>query len=1184
MNLRVTARPLVGAVLLAAMFAATPAQATILDPSTPALQPMLLEHLADVTGGTPVRVMVQAGGDLAAAKSAIRKAGLVPEVTLDRVGIAVAAGTPAQVRALESIAAVTRVDWADEPLALASNTSHQATRATAVHNGAVDVDADGTPDKFTGKGFSVAIVDSGIDGTHPMFAGADGTSRVKKNVKIACSDAVPVLTGIFLDDSYQTADSCAVDATAVNDTDSPSLGGHGTHVTGIAAGGIVTDASGRKLRGAAPDAEIVGVSGGVSLSVYGGALGLYWVLTHHADPCGDGSCAPVIAVNNSWGPVGGGTFDATSPHALVQRALVSEGVSVVWAAGNDGGDGTSNVTNPYGADPTPGILSVANYDDGGEGRRDNALDSSSSRGLNGSPFTYPDLSAPGAMITSACRPYLSVCATGLDLGDPNYNTISGTSMAAPHVAGYIAVLQQAALKKLGHLLSPGEIEDLLVNTAHPFGSRVYESDPRNPDSETKTSFDAGHGLVDVLAAIERLTGQTSNVVEAGCPIDGRFTDPAGDATGAMGTGTPGPNSDGLDVVEAWLDAAPGTSDLTFTWKVTDLAESPGGLEGTGEYFDFNFLLGEAEYYVTASRTVDTGESYDLGHFDTTGRATIAPVSGSFDPATDTITVTLPAQTWATAGLPGAIAPGTTVGKLSIVGRRSLVAVVPDADTAASTCAYVVGAEDIAHAAPVAHATATPATVPVGTVVTLDGTTSTDADSSTDALTFAWDFGDGGTTTDSTSPQATVAYAAAGTKGVTLTVTDEGGRSDTDVVSVVVSSSSGTNTPPTAKVNSDRTNADVGVAFGFTSAGSSDIESGGALGYDWDFGDGTSHAAGPTASHAYAQKGAYTVTLTATDSEGASDTDTLLVTVTKPNHAPIASAFASPSTVAVESSVTLDARGSTDQDTGDTLSFAWDFGDGGWTTDAKGAVVTTSFDEVGEYVATATVTDSAGATSTAKVTVHVVEATVNEAPAAFAVASPGWVLVGDFVSLRGGGSGDAETAVNDLTYSWDFDNGGTVVDATTKRAKVAYADPGIKVVTLTVTDEAGQVDEMAIRVVVAARHNCEAAAVDRDAWRIARSDRANGGRYCDTLVQDPGLSKLSFTSNGDVLRIAYGKSQRGGVANVIVDGETVTQIDFRGDTRWVTMRTSHTIQGLGAGEHRVVVKMVRGEGFLDYFAF
>ena len=514
MTPRALRRPLIGAVLLAMGLATSPALASPALAAAPAasastapvLQPALLDHLAEVSASTPVRVMIQAGGSLASAKQAAALTGLTPEVTLDRIGIAVATGTPDQIRALATTQGVTRVDWADEPMQYLTDTSHIATSGQYIQDGAVDVDGDGTLDKFTGKGFSVAIVDSGTDGTHPMFAAADGTSRVKKNIKIACHDLVGSFGTIFLgDDSWHTAADCSVDATAVNDTDTPSLGGHGTHVTGIAAGDIITDAAGRHLRGAAPDADIVSISTGEVITVLSGTTGMYWVLDHHADPCGDGSCGPIVAVNNSWGS-SGVAYSPTAPQDVVARALVDDGVVVNFAAGNDGGDGPAVATNPYGLDPLPGIISVANYDDLNTGTRDNDLDASSSRGQRGVVASYPDISAPGANITSACRPWLPVCSTGLDTKDPNYNTISGTSMATPHITGYVAVLQQVAMMKLGRMLTPAEVENLLVDTAYHFGDRTWETDTRNPDSTSGTSFDAGHGLVDMAAAVERLTG------------------------------------------------------------------------------------------------------------------------------------------------------------------------------------------------------------------------------------------------------------------------------------------------------------------------------------------------------------------------------------------------------------------------------------------------------------------------------------------------------------------------------------------------------------------------------------------------------------------------------------------------------------------------------------------------------
>ena len=134
----------------------------------------------------------------------------------------------------------------------------------------------------------------------------------------------------------------------------------------------------------------------------------------------------------------------------LQRALAAAGVVTVWAAGNDGGDGSSSLTNPPGQDPTGGILSVASYNDQETGTRDGTVSDYSSRGAKADPSTWPDISAPGENITSSCRVYLPICSSGLDPRNGpgatdigTFNTISGTSMAAPHIAGIVAQLFQA---------------------------------------------------------------------------------------------------------------------------------------------------------------------------------------------------------------------------------------------------------------------------------------------------------------------------------------------------------------------------------------------------------------------------------------------------------------------------------------------------------------------------------------------------------------------------------------------------------------------------------------------------------------------------------------------------------------------------------------------------------------------
>lgn len=133
--------------------------------------------------------------------------------------------------------------------------------------------------------------------------------------------------------------------------------------------------------------------------------------------------------------------------------------------------------------------------------------------------------------------------------------------------------------------------------------------------------------------------------------------------------------------------------------------------------------------------------------------------------------------------------------------------------------------------------------------------------------YAWDFGDG-TTSSAANPVKT--YASAGTYTVKLKVTDNGGESDEvshDVKPVA-------NVAPSASFTSSK--ADLTVTFTSTA---SDAD-GTVAGYAWDFGDGaTSTAANP--SHSYGSANSYTVKLTVTDNDGATTVVTNPVTVTAP---------------------------------------------------------------------------------------------------------------------------------------------------------------------------------------------------------------------------------------------------------------------------------------------------------------
>jgi serine protease AprX len=619
------------------------------------------------------------GETIEAADAAARATGMTLQQTWRSSGIVVAIGSPAQVRAAVLQPGVRAVEG-DQPISFQLETAHKATRSDVAQAYKA---LDGVS-PIGGAGVSVAIIDSGIDGTHPFFQ-RDGKSTVVANLKNVCT----VLSG--------PTETC-FQQTPLNDTDTTAAGGHGTHVAGITGGVPTTLASGEKLRGSAPDATLIGLSVGAANSVINANAAMQWVLEHHRRPCApasaqdgpiDPACPPIKATNHSYGPVsvpaGGHKFVESNPTVTIQRNLVKAGVTVVWAAGNSDGDGSIATTNPPAMDPTPGVLMVASYNDEGTGTRDGELSTFSSRGHTGTSGSWPDLSAPGDLITSACRHYLPICATGLDpkngpgatdLG--TFNTISGTSMATPYVAGVVAQLAQV---KPG--ITPAEVEDRLEDSAYAFGTG-YAPDTLNPD--TGTSFDKGHGLVDVAATLSALLGQTAPGPAApvctGTSL--QVVDRADDAHQVILLDTPLPSEPGLDIRSASLLWDGAKQDLTFNIRVTDLAEA---FSGTGEYFRFYVTRnGDPEVYAAARRGA-AGESFSLRQFDS-GLST--PLTGTFSAANDLVTMVLPAADYAKV-IPGAaLSVGDTITVGQVLAQRDTSAATITTDTATGSCPFVVG--------------------------------------------------------------------------------------------------------------------------------------------------------------------------------------------------------------------------------------------------------------------------------------------------------------------------------------------------------------------------------------------------------------------------------------------------------------------------------------------------------------
>jgi PKD repeat protein len=228
--------------------------------------------------------------------------------------------------------------------------------------------------------------------------------------------------------------------------------------------------------------------------------------------------------------------------------------------------------------------------------------------------------------------------------------------------------------------------------------------------------------------------------------------------------------------------------------------------------------------------------------------------------------------------------------------------------------------------------------------------------------WSWDF-DGDGTPDATTATASFTYATAGTFTVSLTVEDAQGLSNTKTGSVTIAPPNPANTPPTAAFSFSCAAGDCT----FTST-STDATPGTVAAWAWDFGDGaTGTGAAPTHSYTpVADSTDFTVSLIATDNDGASDTTSQTIRIgPPPNVAPTAAFTFSCNTVSVCSFTST----STDPAPGTITTFAWQFGDGGASalanpTHGYSVTVTTDFD------VTLTVTDNDGATNSVTQTVTV----------------------------------------------------------------------------------------------------------------------------------------------------------------------------------------------------------------------
>ena len=285
-------------------------------------------------------------------------------------------------------------------------------RVIVTPSGEIQRDVDLSFSEWDGDGTAVVDLDTGVDAGHPDF------------------DYLEPWTG---EKVIYSAKFNGVTWSETRNSDTSS--GHGTHVGGTIAGN--GDASGGRRAGVAKGGQLVALGTGDGASIFAAEQGLEWT---YANSVPGQNPHHVRVVSNSWGT--DGDYDPNGVIAqLTDMLTFDNGVAVIFAASNSGGSGGECSgdlrTNVYAN--TPSAISVAALTHDGT-----AVTSFSSRGCMNQQHTWPDVGAPGRDIWATAPRATAIDASTRTQGDLYYMSISGTSMATPHVGGMAGLLLDVA--------------------------------------------------------------------------------------------------------------------------------------------------------------------------------------------------------------------------------------------------------------------------------------------------------------------------------------------------------------------------------------------------------------------------------------------------------------------------------------------------------------------------------------------------------------------------------------------------------------------------------------------------------------------------------------------------------------------------------------------------------------------